>query len=184
MLEQDILRLRSQLALTQPLSGCHRRNIAARDQEPKYSLIKGNAILLALGAQKVYFTTPVGKSEHLRLGDKIITFRAGSWQTYWSEDIAIEVAVVREYSALKGISYTGLIAWENKGELSIVDIDTEQFQVVPSDLVLSYTSNGRMSKNTHKALRVCPSCPIKARCDTYDRTLNQTLDWHSNYKGS
>ncbi len=181
MLEQDILRLKKSLALLQPLSGCHRRNIAERDREPKYSLIKGNAILLALGAQKVYFTTPVGPSEHFRLGDKIVTFRAGSWQMYWAEDVAVEVAVVAEYSTLKGISNIGLIAWENKGELSIVDIDASQFKVDPSALVTSYTTNGRMTKSNRKALRVCPNCPIKARCDTYDITLGQTLDWHAKY---
>jgi hypothetical protein len=179
--EADIKKLEDALRLEQPLMGCHRRNVWDGGDPAPYSLVKGNAILLALGAQRIKFITPVGPSEHLRLGDRLITFRAGYWQDYWKEDIAIEIAIAHQYSGLKGLSTTGLIAWENKGRLQIIEVKTKEFKIDVISLVSSFLSAGRISKSGQRALRVCHHCPVKRRCDTYDVKLGQDKDWHTNY---
>lgn len=181
--DHHIDRLYSLLTAHQPLSGCHRRTQAERDATPKYSIIRGNATLLALGAKKLSFSTPVGKSDSFQLDQSVILFRAGPWQDYWAEDAAVEREVAARYSS-RQISPVALIAHENKGSLNIIEIDTTNYNIDPVALVKSYKSNGRIAKNTRRAQRICPNCPIKARCDAWDVSMGQTADWGAGYRGT
>lgn len=180
-----VVDLINKLRLRQPFNGCMRRNKWDL-RAPKYSLVKGNAVLLQLGAECVTIDTPVGPSDHMVIrgrDSRVILFRAGPWRSYWLDDARQEIELLRAGGF--PVSEIALIAHENQGDLVLKEVDlgdhSLHYTADVEELTRKYNSNTRIPKNTERALRICRSCPVKSRCDGTDREQGETGDWHPQY---
>ena len=177
-----VVELIDNLTLRQPLSGCMRRNQWDL-RKPKYSLVKGNAVLFTMGAERVTISTPAGPSDHMILGTKVCLFRAGPWRPYWVDDAHAEIKLLR----VCGIAAhdVALIAHENKGELVVKEVDCgdhpDCYMSDLTSLFKFYKEQDRILKHDQRALRICRSCPVKQKCDALDRERGETSDWHIDY---
>ena len=145
--------------------------------------------MLATVGDKKSMQTPVGELEFFMMEDfEVLQYRGGPWNLDWVEDMYDLWSLVWLYWDVdeNGISPTIIILHENHGELDIKEV------AVPENLnpetradfiIKGYNADPpvRIPKSGPRALRICPHCPHKIRCDAEDKLRGQDQDWSPNY---
>lgn len=167
----------------QHLIGCRRRGVWSQKAEQPWSFLSGNAVLRTLGNRRTAFT-PAGPFDYLVYDGHLLLFRGGEFQSYWLEDARDAYALAKQYGHLaKDVVF---LLVERRGELDVHEVDISQnldYTTRAEEIVEEAQADppGRISKATHRALRVCRYCPVKQRCDAQDKLRGEDDDWSTSY---
>lgn len=179
-----VSQLYSLLAVRQcKLVGCLRQNSLIGDGEERWRMIRGNAILHALG-RKVTIEYPLGIFDAFirqdEEGTHLLTFRGGSMKKFWEDDAQMLAACVMVFSQLP--IDTIKIVREEDGKIQIHTLLPEQDadHMVESALTeWDQKPVGRIYRQSTRGRIWCPHCPVASRCAAIDLEYGQTKDWPS-----
>lgn len=187
------LELEEELTLADPgLVGCRRRgrwDYEDHSGAPPWRRMRGNAILSTVGSRERIGIPGIGTLEfyiHNTNHDAyLLQFRGGPWNLDWTEEFFDLWTLVYDMR-VKAISRTILVLHENKSDLDIKEVKVpEDFQANTrlTGMITEYTATppGRIPKSGPRAIRLCPHCPHKQRCDAEDILQDQTSDWSPSY---
>lgn len=170
------------------LVGCHRRNAwhAERGDALPWRKIAGNAYLETIADRRTIELGPGTLECYLTAERFLCTFHGGHWG-FWVVNDAFDLwSLIRASEQVPDLSHRIYVLHEMNGNLDIKQVDVPEdydWAKRAEDIFTSYYSTpaGRIPKSGARAVRYCPWCPFKQRCDAYDVTHQQTDDWSPNY---
>jgi hypothetical protein len=129
--------------------------------------VRGNAYLILLvAAEEAKYIWDDGHEHFRTLDDRLLTFRAGPWRDWWSNDIRWEAEML-------GCS-AAVVLWENNRILTTVELSGFNGLL---DLTPPRVGDPpRLPKDTARAGQ-CWYCPVREKCDGWDELHGETGDW-------
>lgn len=143
---------------------------------------RADALLQLVGSQ-VAVVAPHADYVSYLLENYLLTFRGGNRQPWWDEDATLECAFLTHFTSYRPFGI--VVLQELDSNLSQYYLDAPSVDVserLVRDALQRWKDEGRLAKNSPRALATCPRCPVKRQCDLRDRELGETADWPSNYK--
>ena len=178
--------------------GCTRQNVWLGN-ERSWSWLKGDLVLRShpsVVMVPVDSVLPGAEVPTFESTDGIfaLLWRAGPWKEWWVQD-ARETWAMVDKAILAPAPLGSLIVWENNRMLTgvVFEFASEEDPGLILEEIETRLGGWRKKMSTSPPPRIrkdsirsaiCYNCPVRRRCDAYDKLAGQQSDWSEEYWGS